>query len=311
MKRISTRIFSILAVLLSFAFSVSAEEYKSMIRYDRVWECRSFDITYGSNDGVNKCMKFDGTVEINGKTYHRLVTFRKAYPMCDSNGDIISFKMEDCHENEGYMREEDGKVYTLFVSEGASDGDLLFGKLYLSDPENAMDQSDCREGMLYDFTLDEGDTYTAMSFLKRTATLETFKVINVSSVEISGENLKLMKVGWLPHGEYSEDYADYSVVEGVGAVEYGCLNHYEFSDRLTTIWFWNSFVRLFDMEGNFLYGCCDCWDGLDWGSFVSEVEEVKRPEESDAPLYDILGRRIAEAIPGQLYIQGGKKYIAK
>ena len=44
--------------------------------------------------------------------------------------------------------------------------------------------------------------------------------------------------------------------------------------------------------------------------YVSEIRQMVGAAE-DAPLYDILGRRIANPAPGQLYIQGGKKHIAK
>ena len=44
--------------------------------------------------------------------------------------------------------------------------------------------------------------------------------------------------------------------------------------------------------------------------YVSEIRQMVGTAE-DAPLYDILGRRITIPAPGQLYIQGGKKHIAK
>ncbi len=52
-------------------------------------------------------------------------------------------------------------------------------------------------------------------------------------------------------------------------------------------------------------------DAISYGSFVSKVESVNGAEVSDAPIYDILGRQIANPAPGQLYIQAGKKHIAK
>ncbi|MDE5849600.1 MAG: hypothetical protein K2H38_05620 [Muribaculaceae bacterium] len=46
------------------------------------------------------------------------------------------------------------------------------------------------------------------------------------------------------------------------------------------------------------------------GIDLSGVKPLSDDEES-APIYDILGRRITEPTPGQLYIQSGKKHIAK
>ena len=300
---------------LVYAVSVSAEEYKPMIRYDRVWECRSSATSSGYSDGVNKCMRFDGTEEFNGKEYHRLVTFKKAYPIIEPGGQITGYEMEDCYEHEGYMREEDGKVYTLFVPYDDSDTDYFVGRLYIPDSESPVNQSECREQLLYDLTLNEDDVYTGMSFVTRTAELNAFKVLNVSSIEIGGEDLKMMKVGWLLQygAEETDCIGEYPVVEGVGAIDSGCLNHYEFSEHLTSIWCCNYFLRLFDMEGNLLYGAENAvrYNGLDWGSFVSEVNTVKAAEEPDNSIYDILGSRITTPAPGQLYIQDGKKHIAK
>ena len=45
--------------------------------------------------------------------------------------------------------------------------------------------------------------------------------------------------------------------------------------------------------------------------YVSEIRQIVEQPESDAPLYDILGRRISAPAPGQLYIQRGKKHIAR
>ena len=318
MKKFSTTICKYYSAILvaicglTNAFSVSAEEYKSMIRYDRVWECVDFD--FDIYDGVFKCMRFDGPEEINGRTYHRLVAFKKAYPIYDATGARVSFRIEDCYEHEGYMREDQGKVYTLFVPVVPSDQDYFYGKLYIPDSENPVDASDCKEYLIYDFTVDEGDCFTAMSFIQNVAGPETFKVINVSSVEIDGEECKMMRVGWERVNVFLElDYiGEFPAVAGVGAVEDGCLNHCEFSDRLTSMWCCNYFQRLFDLEGNLLYeGPTATAEGLNWGSFVSGTDTLKAAEMKTAPLYDIMGRRITAPVPGQLYIQGGRKHIAK
>ncbi len=43
----------------------------------------------------------------------------------------------------------------------------------------------------------------------------------------------------------------------------------------------------------------------------SSVTVVKVDEAADGPMYDLMGRRIINPQPGQIYIQNGKKYIAK
>ena len=39
------------------------------------------------------------------------------------------------------------------------------------------------------------------------------------------------------------------------------------------------------------------------------VEQVEAGLDSNAPIYDIFGRRVTETIPGQIYIQNGKKFF--
>ena len=300
---------SVVGICLSL--SVSASEYKPMIRYDRVWECRS--IASDHSQGVNKCMKFDGTEEINGKTYHRIVTFKKAFPVTEIGGNIIGYEMEDCYEPEGYMREEDGKVYTLAVAYNPEE-DYFSGNRYVPDFVESTNQPECVENLLYDFTLDQGDVYEGMTFVERDAIVESFKVLNISSVRIDGEECKMMYISRVDENNYDEPYYWYRpIVEGIGAVDRGCLNYHEFSSIPAKIWYWNYFLRLFDMEGNLLYSNDPTreYDGLDWGSFVSEVGAIESNEVIDETRYDILGRRITEPVSGQLYIQGGKKHIAK
>ena len=83
----------------------------------------------------------------------------------------------------------------------------------------------------------------------------------------------------------------------------------------TGMWCRNSINRVFDMDGNVIFKCLDgCqYEDLQYGPFSATdgVVSITGQTDTDAPLYDILGRRIANPAPGQLYIQGGKKHIAK
>lgn len=44
---------------------------------------------------------------------------------------------------------------------------------------------------------------------------------------------------------------------------------------------------------------------------VTGIENAVAPEAADAPLYDLSGRRVVKAVKGGLYIQNGKKFIAR
>ena len=55
--------------------------------------------------------------------------------------------------------------------------------------------------------------------------------------------------------------------------------------------------------------CLLQYDKMD--SYLSDVRTLKVENDEDGTIYDMLGRRIAKPAPGQLYIQGGKKHIAR
>lgn len=298
--------------MLFFSFSESsyAEEYKSMIRYDRVWENKS---QYSNDRGLIRCMKFDGPEEINGKTYHRVVTFKKSHW---ENGDINAYVTEDCYEHEGYLREENGVVYAL-VYETCD----FFGKPCLGGTQfPASDEPlSYEEHVLYDMTLNEGEYYTAFTDLTENGSnLDTFKVLHTSIIDINGDECKIMYVCTADEEKIADDMPYswfHAIVEGIGILDSGSLNYVSIEGHKNTgMWYRKCFERIFDMEGNVLYcgpGYDDRLNALTYGSFVSEVKTVNTAKTENDVIYDILGRRIFQPAPGQLYIQSGKKHIAK
>lgn len=304
-------------LLLGFATPASADEYKSMIRYDRVWEC--FSTHDGREYYTFKCMRFDGEEEIGGKTYHRIVTFKKRKRTHDSDGNAYN-TVVDCMEHEGYLREEGSKVYTLVrepEEELYGDGwGIPLGWPYIPEvifPENHDGYS---EHLLYDMSWQEGECYDCMSFVEGMAFDNRLDVINVSQVDIEGEEHKIMYVGL--EGAL-ESYKTYNypltmyqpIVEGIGAVDYGCLNYHELIGRPNRLYTHNYFTRLLDMEGNVIYPE-NPDDNYDYGSFSSVMEmPTDASADTDAPIYDMMGRRISAPASGQLYIQNGKKHIAR
>ena len=287
MKKFFTNLSKCSAVvIMSFVgllhtFSASAEEYKSMIRYDRVWECGNLEGS--SKDEYVKCMRFDGTEEINGKTYHRIVTFKKTlwryYGQYDES--------EDVYDIEGFMREENGVVYTL--------------------------RSDGQEALIYDFNHKEGESYQGTTFVTDSPRTYQFNVISDHTAEIDGEECKVFQVA------VSDSWGmgpTHTFIEGIGAAEYGCLNYHEFYDQPTGMWMRNVLSRVFDMDGNVIFRALsagDRYDELEYGPFsgTNEVFTVAPQPKANDALYDMVGRRISKPVPGQLYIQDGKKHIAK
>ena len=312
MKKFFTNLSTCLAVvIMSFVgllhtFSASAEEYKSMIRYDRVWEY----LNIHWNDMQVYHVKFDGEEEINGKTYHRLVAFRKASFSYHYDDQLSLFDIDnDYYDHEGYLREEDGKVYTLIVNDGQ---DPAYQGLSIYTPDFSYpDSSTIEEQLIYDFTCKEGDIYTGLQIEDSWGEQIDYKVKSIEHTEIDGEEHRLLHV--VTYDNWNDVWNDYGtepIVEGVGIASYGCLTTINFLHLPTCPCYHHVFNRVLSTDGRVLYRTADMCVEVPLNDFMG-VEGIVEQPESDAPLYDILGRRIANPAPGQLYIQGGKKHIAK
>lgn len=231
-----------LFLLLAASFNASSHEYVSMIKLDHVWEAYT---SYDFHEYEVKYMKFDGTEDFDGKTYNRIVTFHKSF-MVKTFGaspekyDFKDYISEDniC-EVEGYLREEDGKVYSLAV--GEFHNDWFDGALY---PSDSFDPSKYKpfEVLLYDFSAEVGESYKAFSNITRQGQFTDFIVDSKDSTIINGQERYLMK----------SSSAFYDLVEGIGPTSFGCLNYSEY-DIPAAMWAYNYFNRLFDLSGNVLF----------------------------------------------------------
>lgn len=295
-----SRLFLFLCLVFVATVSVKAEEYKSMIRYDRVWEHIAVHWTYNTVYYT----KFDGAEEINGKTYHRLMSFRKAsYNYDEESKPYLMDVDENYLQHEGYLREEDGKVYTLITDVERSDYGL-HGHLYIPNGSDAH-PADLEEKLIYDFTCAEGETYLGLTVNGYSVDEITYKVKSTEFVDIDGEQHRRLLVS--PE-EYNENL-ELPMVEGIGiASEYGCLTTIHIA-MPTCPCMDHMFHRVLDMDGKMIYPTNEYVssipiDFLGVGSIAGQAEET-------APIYDVFGRRISNPAPGQLYIQGGKKFIGK
>ena len=292
----------VLCILISVSFSASTEEYKSMIRYDRVWE----HISVHWNDKTAYYVRFDGAEEINGKTYHRLVCFRKADFDYDKDGQCYIFNVdENYYEHEGYLREESGKVYTL-IRNVKYDDDYIYGSLYIPTGNDAH-PSDLEERLLYDFTCREGESYMGLHGGWGETWEMAYKVRSIESVEIDGEESRLLRI--YPDEEWYDTLSE-PVIEGVGIGSYGCLTTINFLLRPTCPCMNHIFSRVLSIDGRVLYRGEEGSDDIPVGDFLG-VGTVMQPSEAEAPVYDVMGRRISSPVPGQFYIQNGRKHIAR
>ena len=290
----------ITTTMLTYAATVSADEYKPMIRQDRVWLCTSHEL----GENTAKYINFKDSKVIMDKTYTRVSTIKKV--TWDFGMTNIRIE-ENIDETEAWMREENGKVYLLL------DG-------WEPDPDMNSDSSTGPyEGLLYDFNAEVGSSYEGISQYRRFINDPgrycegSYHVSSVGMETVGDEEVKCWNVGFRP-AQDDTYMGSYPIVEGIGIVDYGGLFYLETFDHTLGNNSYNDFGCYMDLDDNILYPK-DYNKELPGGGLSSSVGvvgiEADKLAEADAPRYDILGRRIAEPVPGQLYIQSGKKHIAK
>ena len=214
---------------------------------------------------------------------------------------------DDIDETEAWMREENGKVYLLL------DGWNPYPYAESDSPTDPV------EGLLYDFNSVDGSTYEGIAQYRSYENdpgwyYEGWYHVSAADTETVGD--EEVKSWYVWFGLTKDEDMDrtskvYRIVEGIGIVEYGGLYYLETYDHTSGHNFYNSFECCLDLDGNIIYPK-DYNDALPGGGIPSAVESIPAEHrESNAPIYDILGRRIANPAPGQLYIQDGKKHIAR
>lgn len=303
MKTISTYLFrhSLLLIFFSLSLTSSSEEYKPMIRYDRVWE----HISVYWNDKTVFYTRFECPEEINGMTYHRLATFRKARYDYDKEGKCYLFDIDDnFYRHEGYLREEDGKVYTL-VSVDETETAFPRIDLYTSEYEDK-DTYRLEEKLLYDFNCKEGESYLSLHLHHTWGEEISYTVKSIDTVEIDGKSHKRLKI-------YPEEYDDFDepIIESIGICSYGCLTTFNILNRPTCPCLDYIFNRVIKTDGSVIYRAGNGATDIPLTGFLGVDNIGVQSKGNNAPFYDISGHRIAEPTPNQLYIQGSRKHIAK
>lgn len=283
--------------------TITAYNYKPIIRYDRIWECCSGE--WGPY--TVKYMKFDGTEDFLGQTYHRIKTFKKSVvyatiPFENSTYDLY----DDIDEHEGYLREENGKVYTLVME---SDQDNYpYYSLYIP-TQQYTDDSYLTEKLIYDFSIGVGDSYPAYSNIMRYGEIMDFMTRTKSSEIFDGE--ECMNIGMCPVEFLNFEDLSYHIVEGIGPTDHGCLNYTEFIDQPTRPWAYNYFNRVFDLDWNILYKTEDCYEDYKLPDELSSAEILtdspvmeisnglitfgKSNHDNAIRIYDMSGRQVKEA----------------
>ena len=285
-------------------YDYMGSDYMPMIEQGKVWEYRG---SYSRQaDGRNEAgivshfMKFEGTADVNGKTYSCFTLYKSEYYRgTDVYGELELAETKDCDGPRYFMREEGEKVYILTYE------DRIFGTD--KSIEECFGGTESPEGygefLRYDFGLADGDSFNLPSG------------VMVSSDDLIPVTVKIE--GPVMVGEYEcnamtftgeNGIADYpgTVIEGIGPTEDGDLAVFgppylaDTPDNSLLPGQGSSLVRVYGSDGNLVYG-----------KEPGGVSSVADNTVSDDTIYDVLGRRVSSTAPGSVYIRGGKKFVAK
>ena len=307
MKRVYIFIASVISLI---AMSVPASAYEPTVREDRVWEYFTehwigFSMDY---EAALAKFKFDGTAEVNGKTYHKWVRFQETYwrNTVDSDGRVHPGIPTENKTIETYalMREEEGKIWMCMAQNPENDSQTEIGQMFqiVTDVDSIKSEMIC-ERVVYDFTLNENDSVTEFIAIDPTESSSHFAVyknlspmngtvIAAESVEVNGKICKTI----------TYQYMSKPFIQGIGH-EFDLLPYV--TPHITSDagdFFLNG---VYDIGGTRIYG-----EGKETVPQAG-IDGISTFDSSDSRKYDLMGREIKDPAPGTVYIQGGRKLIAR
>jgi len=202
-----------------------AVDYAPIIEEGKVWQyAGQYSRSVDGNEEAGLAyhsMKFDGTMTVNGKEYHRFTFFESEYYKGTHEYGVL--ELAEVLERTGpnyFLREENGKVYVLTLDNKMFSTETLDATLDPSVPEERYG-----EFLRYDFTLGDGAEFRLpMGIVVGEENLETVFIKVKTPVEVDETERKTItfceKVG--QPGENGETVVDYrevypgSVIEGIG-----------------------------------------------------------------------------------------------
>ena len=213
--------------LLSLSLAASAvgvlpaADYVPMIREDRVWEYsgpyQATPMTEPDAGIVFHYMKFDGTLEVQGKEYHRFVLFKSIYNRFDGES-FDNFRTETKEGPVYLLREEEGKVFALCQN-------ACIARNYNPDKTGALEN--LSEFKLYDFTLSDGDTweYPLATTGDVTSDTQSFTVRYLEPVSAGGQECRVMAFD--SEDGYSPYATEIRFIAGLGVTYNGSLASFD------------------------------------------------------------------------------------
>ena len=232
----------------------AGEDYRPMIREDRVWEYLQTNSEYGSegyhirtDSNTLLQMKFNGTEELNGKEYHRFVYCgdRVSWTTYTDHVSGITFSTDtvtvpDDDTAVCYLREEPGKVFILFPYDTCAD--------FAGSGSKAVKGE---EVLLYDFTLTDGESFTGFwSSGNLEGGLIDYPVRKLDPVKVAGEECRTFGVT----DNFQGACRGYRFAEEAGCLNCGTLvAPYPLARKTGFTTADCRLQRIYDAEGKVLY----------------------------------------------------------
>ena len=159
------------------------------------------------------------------------------------------------------------------------------------------------EELIYDFNMVKGESYS----FNDAGITKKCAILSVSQTDVNGigpcfiQNLLISSPDLEEEGEDITD--NVTVMEMLGATSEGTLNNYGILLRATNGYRGTNLMKVYDADGTILY----------WNRTVGieSVETDASTSRNNPQKYDLMGREIKEPAPGTVYIQGGRKLIAR
>ena len=282
-----------------------------MVKEGNLWSY-AHSLTYMVNENEVTTYTFykyeyDGTVELNGKTYMKLYE-----TVLDEYGRGKS------HEYVLGLREENGRVYADYKEfMNLFEENIDFEAEWYNYDIMPYCVTEGGEVLLYDFTLDEGESFGPIGIYAK------WHVEGKEQMTMkNGEKRYIFPVWWSTVRYYEDkDYDDClwsenhpydTVISGIGSQEclVDWLIHYEYPTNGIIPKDW---LNVFIADNELVYKSSDYVKDVFFDNLVTGIGRIKSDTGRDVKpcLYDLSGRKVEGRPRPGVYIKDGRKVVIK
>lgn len=262
---------------------LSRKSENQLVREDRIWTYHNdYCGTVEPHKDININIRFSGTTEINGKTYHNCYAYKEENEFSEIDSPIIA-----------YMREEDNKVYAYYQLFDIQDFEENIINQYGIDimaigPTTRKYNCENCERMIFDFNLKKDDILwfnrdkieSDRAFMTVTDVFETDYEGNIFLTQQYGDPRSL----------------NYTAYEGVGS--FTGLLPYPGAESIDYSHSTYCLLKMTDLDGNILFANPEYlkfYSGINNTEYTSSVIESR--------YFDMQGRRLLSKPTDGIYIQ--------